>query len=119
MNGHSCSHVLQAIKLFSRRIGDRVQGCFRYRLFAETHQDDIDRHPMQPGGKGRFPTKRVDPPKQLRKDILSQILGIRWVADHTKAQDGDLSALRPIDSFKRDGIALLSQSQDTRVSELS
>jgi hypothetical protein len=73
---------------------------------------------MQPSGEGRFASERADLPEELQKDILSQICGFGWVSRHTKAQSVNLSAVRTIDSFKRDGIAVLSTAHNVRFGQL-
>src|SRR5208282_2835425 len=74
---------------------------------------------MQPGGEGRFATKGIDLAEQPQEDILRQTFRLRWVSHHTKAQGVNLSAVQPIDSFERVGIALLSESHDIGVRQLS
>jgi hypothetical protein len=49
---------------------------------------------------------------------MSQIFSVRRVFHHTKAQGIDLSIMQSIDMLKRNGIAVLSQSQSIVVSDL-
>jgi hypothetical protein len=49
---------------------------------------------------------------------LCEIFRCGWGSHYVKAWSVDLSAMQPIISFKRDGIALLSESHGVRVSQI-
>jgi hypothetical protein len=49
---------------------------------------------------------------------LCEIFRCGWGSRYVKAHSLDLSAMQPIISFKRDGIALLSESHGVRVSQI-
>jgi len=54
--------------------------------FAKMHQDLIDGQPVQPGGKGRFPTKASNFSKELDEDFLCEVFCFRDVAGHSQTQ---------------------------------
>jgi len=54
--------------------------------FAKVHQDLIDGQPVQPGGKGRLPTKATNFSKELDEDFLCEVFCFRDVAGHSQTQ---------------------------------
>jgi hypothetical protein len=53
---------------------------------SEMHQYLIDRQPMKPGGKSRFPTEGPNLTIKLNEDLLCHIFRIGGIAQHPVAQ---------------------------------
>lgn len=68
--------------------------------FAEVHQDMIDRHPMQPGRKGRFAAKTADLAEKLNEDFLCQIFRLGRVGQHAQAQTVDAPVMALVKRFE-------------------
>ncbi|HEY2109445.1 MAG TPA: hypothetical protein VGH17_06050 [Candidatus Acidoferrales bacterium] len=72
-----------------------------YAFFAKAHQNHIHRDAMQPGGEGGVAPEQVNLSKQTQECFLSQLLSLRRIPDHAKAQVIDASFMSVIESFER------------------
>jgi hypothetical protein len=69
------------------------------------HQHLIDRQAMEPCGEGRFAAKRAYFAKELDKDFLSEVFGLRDVLRHSQAQAIDPAIMARVEFFVRSHIA--------------
>src|SRR6266550_7078472 len=88
----------------------------RERLFAQPHQHHIDRHPVQPGRKGRLSTEGPNLTEELQKSFLHQVFRIGWIIDHAQAQGIDATAMQVVQKFKSRSIPGLGQADGLRFS---
>src|ERR1700730_2125942 len=75
------THISFWSRIFGIGFNGLFQGIGGKRLLAQTHKDDINCHPVQPSGKGRFAAEGTNLTKKLEKGFLGEILSIGRIAD--------------------------------------
>jgi hypothetical protein len=74
--------------------------------FSKVHQDLIDGQPVQPGGKGRFPTEASNFSKELDEDFLCEVFCLRDVAGHPQTERVNPAIMPLVKLLKGSHIAL-------------
>jgi hypothetical protein len=98
--------VLRALNYLDRRFAI-ISSLFHLdAAFAEMHQDLIDGQPVQPGGKGRLPTKASDFSKELNEDFLREVFCLRDVAGHSQTERVNPAIMPLIKLLKGHHVAL-------------
>jgi hypothetical protein len=69
------------------------------------HQYLIDRQAMEPGGKGRFPSKTTDFTKELDEDFLREVFGFRGILCHAKTEGIDSSVMALVEQLERGDVS--------------
>jgi len=54
-------------------------------ILPQTHENDVDGHAMQPGGKGRFAAERADLAEQLKESLLHRSSASAGFPNHPQA----------------------------------
>ncbi len=76
-------------------------------LFAQMHQDEVDRKAMQPGGEGGLAAEAADLAEEMEEGLLGHVLGFGDVAEHAKAEGVDAAFVQGVELGKCLGVAVL------------
>ena len=77
-------------------------------LFAELHEDEVNRKAVKPGGEGRLAAEAIDFAEEMKKGLLGHVLGLGYVAEHAQAEGVNAALMKRIKLGKCIRIAVLS-----------
>src|SRR5579859_362555 len=90
-----------------RGLFERIGG---ERFLSQTHENHVDGHAMQPGGKGRFTAKGANLAEKLKESLLHQIFRIGGIPNHSQTQSVNPAPMELVKEFKSRSIPRLSQT---------
>ena len=105
--GHGIG-VFRAFNYLNRRF-TVFSGRFKpHSAFAEVHEDLIDCQAVKPSRKSGFAPKTTDFSKELYKDLLSEVFGLRDITSHSQAQRVNATIMALVKRLEGCHIALSS-----------